>query len=206
MFLQSKRRFILVPVMVLGLIVALFFTPDAWRARMDFSRPEMVDASAQSRLEAWAFARALAADYPITGGGFSTFTPELYSQYDSEVTEIGPHSVYFQVLAEHGYVGLTLYLLLVLSCLAKTRRLSKTARSHGDRIVDQYAHMIQFSLVGFLSSGIFLGRAYFDYFFTIVACLIILEREARERWAKPEPVPATVRPPFAASVPHLAAR
>jgi hypothetical protein len=43
--------------------------------------------------------------------------------------------------------------------------------------------MFEFSLLGFLISGIFLGRAYFDYFFTIVACVAILKRVARDRWA-----------------------
>jgi hypothetical protein len=40
--------------------------------------------------------------------------------------------------------------------------------------------MFFFSLIGFLISGIFLGRAYFDYFFSIVACLAALERLARK--------------------------
>jgi hypothetical protein len=30
----------------------------------------------------------------------------------------------------------------------------------------------------------FLGRAYFDYFFTIVACLTVLERVATQQWAE----------------------
>ena len=36
--------------------------------------------------------------------------------------------------------------------------------------------MLQFSILGFLVSGAFLGRAYFDYFFTLVACVAILKR------------------------------
>jgi hypothetical protein len=40
--------------------------------------------------------------------------------------------------------------------------------------------MFRFSLIGFLTSGLFLGRAYFDYFFTIFACIVILSRVARE--------------------------
>ena len=37
---------------------------------------------------------------------------------------------------------------------------------------------------GFLTSGAFLGRAYFDYFFTIIACLVILSQAARAEWAQ----------------------
>ena len=33
------------------------------------------DASAQGRFHAWSFAWKLVNDYPLTGGGFETFTP-----------------------------------------------------------------------------------------------------------------------------------
>jgi putative inorganic carbon (hco3(-)) transporter len=185
MFLQARRRVLLVPVVILSTVVAVYFAPEKWQGRMNPAKDNAVDASAQSRLDAWAYARALAADYPVTGGGFATFTEELYHRYwPGDIYNIyGPHSIYFQVLAEHGYVGLGFYLLLVLSCIASTRRLCRTGRRRSDREVSYYAQMFELSLVGFLISGIFLGRAYFDYFFTIVACVIILDRAARDRWA-----------------------
>jgi putative inorganic carbon (hco3(-)) transporter len=185
MLLRSRRRLALVPVAALGLIVALTFAPAAWQERMDLTSSEAVDASAQSRLHAWAYAYALATEYPITGGGFATFTEELYQRYwPGQIGNIyGAHSVYFQVLAEHGFVGLGLYMLLVLSCFLRTGRLRKAALAADDRQVAQYAQMLQLSLVGFLVSGIFLGRAYFDYYFTIVACVVILDRASRDRWA-----------------------
>ena len=152
---------------------------------MDPTRADAIDNSARERLNAWAFSRSLASDYPIAGGGFATFTPELFQQYAPNALDIkGPHSVYFQLLAEHGYVGLFLYLGLVLSFFVRAHRLVKYGRYHGDLIVVHYANMFRFSLVGFLTSGMFLGRAYFDYFFSIVACLVILEKTAREEWAQ----------------------
>ena len=36
--------------------------------------------------------------------------------------------------------------------------------------------MLKFSLVGFMVTGAFLGRAYFDYYFGIVVCVAILKR------------------------------
>jgi probable O-glycosylation ligase (exosortase A-associated) len=185
MLLQSRRRLALVPVVVLGAFIAVSFAPEKWQERMDLTSPQALDNSAQSRLLAWRYARALAADYPITGGGFATFTEDLYARYwPARVGTIyGAHSVYFQVLAEHGYVGIGLYLLLVVSCLATTRRLRKAGRSRGDPEIAHYAQMFQLSLIGFLVPGLFLGRAYFDYFFTIVACIAILHRVAKDRWA-----------------------
>ena len=47
----------------------------------------------------------------------------------------------------------------------------------------QYCDMLRFSLIAFLSSGIFLGRAYFDYLFLIVAAFGILAQSVRDDWA-----------------------
>lgn len=189
LMLHSKRRWTLVPVVVMGLLVAVYFAPAAWQERMNFSGDNALDASARSRLNAWAFSRALAADYPITGGGFATFTPELFARYAPTMVfdTYGAHSVYFQVLAEHGYVGLTLYLSVIASCFLTTRRLRREGRARGDLEIALYADMLRSSLIGFLICGLFLGRAYFDYYYTIVACIAILAAAARDRWAVAPP-------------------
>jgi hypothetical protein len=44
--------------------------------------------------------------------------------------------------------------------------------------------MLQFSLVGFLVSGAFLGRAYFDFYFTIVACVAVLRQLSEAEWSE----------------------
>jgi probable O-glycosylation ligase (exosortase A-associated) len=185
MFLQMKERFLLIPVIIIAVLIVGLAAPDAWLERMDPNREGAVDASAKGRINAWTYAWNLASDYPITGGGFGTFTRELFSRYAPPgAVIIGPHSVYFGLLAEHGFVGLGLYLTMVLCCFSSVRQIIKRARYYGDIQVIQYANMFRFSLIAFLTSGTFLGRAYFDYFFTIVACLAVLKRVAFEEWAQ----------------------
>jgi probable O-glycosylation ligase (exosortase A-associated) len=188
MFFQLKRRMVLVAVVILGSAIAVLFAPERWQERMDPTRADAVDASARSRLNAWTFSWRLALDFPVMGGGFETFTPELFSRYAPNARDVhGPHSIYFGILAEHGFVGLFLYLGLLLSYFVSSARLMKLARFHGDRVVVNYVHMFRFSLVGFLVSGLFLGRAYFDYFFTILACISVLKRMCLLEWAGPVP-------------------
>lgn len=183
MLLRLKQRAVLVPIVILAAAMAFLFAPEAWKERMNPGQG--LDSSARERLNAWTFSWNLALDYPIAGGGFSTFTPELFQRYAPVVGDVrGPHSVYFGVLAEHGFTGLALYLALVLSCFAKARRLSRDARFYEDQTVVGYINMFRFSLIGFLVSGFFLGRAYFDYYFAIVACLVVLDRVARDGWAR----------------------
>ncbi len=183
MFLQLKQKRILIPVFVLGLAVAVLFAPEGWKRRMDPTNDNAMDGSAYSRINAWTFCWHLASDYPLTGGGFQTFTNDLFARYAPNALDVhGPHSIYFGVLAEHGFIGLFLYLLLVGGCFYSAHWVVKWARFHGDEVAANYANMFRFSLVGFLMSGFFLGRAYFDYYYTIVACIVVLRRICATTW------------------------
>jgi probable O-glycosylation ligase (exosortase A-associated) len=188
MCMQLKQRLILLPVIMIALTVAVLFAPESWQKRMNLTKKETaLDQSAYSRINAWTFSWHLAKEYPLAGGGFDTFTKELFVRYAPNAMDVhGPHSVYFGVLAEHGFIGLALYLTLVGSCFASLRRIAKAARSYGDETASHYALALQFSLIGFLVSGIFLGRAYFDYYFAIVCLIIMLKKICFTSWRTEE--------------------
>jgi hypothetical protein len=50
----------------------------------------------------------------------------------------------------------------------------------------RYANMFRFSLVGFAASGAFLSRAYFDYFFCLIACVAVLKSITHQAWSQVE--------------------
>ena len=180
---QAKQKAILVPVAVLVLVFAVFFTPQAWKDRMSPTGPDSLDASALSRLNSWSFSWNLANAYPGMGGGFDAFTPSLYARYAPDPRDVhGPHSIYFGVLAEHGFTGFFLYFSVVAYCFAVLHRIVTVARRNGDEQSADYANMLRFSLIGFLASGAFLGRAYFDFYFTILASIAILRQLCWQEW------------------------
>jgi probable O-glycosylation ligase (exosortase A-associated) len=182
--MSMRLRLLVAPVIALGLLVALVLAPESWRGRMETLGNTSADASAQARLNAWQYAANLAADYPLAGGGFATFTSELYGRYapNANAEAQTAHSIYFQILAEHGYTGLFLYLTLFVSAFLSAGNIVKRARLHNDDTIMHYANMFRFSLVGFATTGAFLSRAYFDYFFCIVTCIAVLKWVSRERW------------------------
>jgi putative inorganic carbon (hco3(-)) transporter len=189
MLTQAKQKAVLIPVLLAVVAFGALVAPQTWRNRISATDPNALDASARSRINAWTYSWRLANDYPLMGGGFDAFSPELFARYAPNPADVhGPHSIYFGVLAEHGFVGLFLYLLLIVSCLASLLRMAKRARRVGDSFTLSYALMLEFSLVGFLVSGMFLGRAYFDYFFTLVACIAVLRQLPKEQ---PEPEEVT---------------
>jgi len=87
----------------------------------------------------------------------------------------------FQVLAEHGVPGLIIFLALITSCYWSCRKLVRKFRDSGPlAYLSEYAQMVQLSMVSFLVSGAFLGRAYFDLLYQLVATVIILKSLAHQ--------------------------
>ena len=87
------------------------------------------------------------------------------------------HSIYFQVLADHGFIGLGLYLTLAITTLGTLR--SIVVKTRGDprlRWMTDLAAMINVSLISFAASGAFLGLAYFDLMLTQLAVVVALQR------------------------------
>jgi probable O-glycosylation ligase (exosortase A-associated) len=200
--MKSRHKIVGIAGFVLIAIAVVSLAPTKWAERMQtISTAAQTDPSARGRINAWILAGHIAKDHPLTGGGFNTFTNELYLRYGLVGEAMrGPHSSYFQVLGEHGIPGLLLFLTLIASCLWSSCKLKWTAKRH--RLlpyIGVYADIVQVSLLAYAISGAFLGRAYFDLFYQIVATAIILKMlTARElaavRAEQRRAVPATTGP------------
>ena len=88
----------------------IMFMPQKWEQRMQTIETDDEDRSAMGRINAWEMSISLANDRPIIGGGFDCYTPETYARYRPG-TELGQgaHSIYFQVLGEHGWLALLVF-------------------------------------------------------------------------------------------------
>ena len=195
-FVKSRAKFFLIP---LAIVVALFgksLVPEQWLNRMGTIQTYEQDRSANMRLNAWRVSYQLALDNPIIGAGFRPFTPAVYLRYSPDEKWNDwqdAHSIYFQVLAEHGFTGLALYLALIASTLISLRRVKRRARGDPSREFHyQTAQMLEVSLLGFLVTGAFLSMSYFDLFFHLVAITVMLKVLVLQE--APAPVPVVARP------------
>ena len=128
------------------------------------------DQSAQARLKAWSLATQIALDSPIFGGGFRVFEQDVWEQYfPGTERAIVAHSIYFQTLAEHGFVGLGIFAALLVATYLGLRRVRRRATDTDQTIVANLAAALQASLVGYMVAGAFLSRADFDLFYSVVA-------------------------------------
>jgi putative inorganic carbon (hco3(-)) transporter len=199
-FLWWRSRHKLLLLMPIALVAGSSrwrYMPEAWWQRMMSIANYEADTSAMGRINAWWMAWNLALDR-FTGGGFYVFTQELFDRYSPNPADgaRAAHSIYFQVLGEHGFVGLGLFLLI----WATVWRTANKLRREGS--IGRYplwaadlGSMVQVSLVGYFVGGAFLSLSYFDLPYLlamfVVAAREIVKRElAHERFLPAQPPPS----------------
>ncbi|MBX9848912.1 MAG: hypothetical protein K2X64_06430 [Rhodocyclaceae bacterium] len=94
-------------------------------------------------------------------------------KFDTLEIVTGP-SVYFEVLGEHGFIGRIPFLLLLAMTWFKCSSIKRVAGSDPHNAwARDLAVMIQVSMVAYMSGGAFLGLAYFDYIYHLVAVAVV---------------------------------
>ena len=182
MWIRMPKKIVGAGVMIVIGIALLAFMPESWELRMRSIGEYQSDGSAMGRINAWLMAVNLANERPL-GGGFSIITDELFAKYAPDPLDIhAAHSIYFQVLGEHGYFGLFLYLLLGLLTFRMASQVRKLARKKPeDRWIFDLVGMCQVSMVGFAVGGAFLSLAYFDLPYNVLVIIVVCMRYLRER-------------------------
>jgi probable O-glycosylation ligase (exosortase A-associated) len=181
--LKAKKIFQGAIISLAAAGVALSFAPEEWFNRMQSIQNYEEDMSATMRLTAWSCAWNLVLDRPFTGGGFETFggKSEVYAKYAPDAikpTDI--HSIYFEILGEHGFVAFGLFIALFISSFLSLRKLKRTSKDIPSlQWVGNYCDMLELSLLGYMVCGVFLGLAYFDLVYHLIASVILLKVLAR---------------------------
>ncbi|HSH30129.1 MAG TPA: putative O-glycosylation ligase, exosortase A system-associated [Thiohalobacter sp.] len=191
--LKSRRRFALLLLAALMIPVAMTVMPESWFERMHTIKEYEEDQSAQGRINAWHFAVNLARDRPLVGGGFEAFHWRNFRYYAPDPHDVkDAHSIYFEVLGEHGFAGLLIYLLLGFFTWRSAGGIIRSIRDREDMLwARDLAAMIQVSLAGYASAGAFLGLAYFDLYYHLVAMVVILRVLVRRQLTEaPQAQPA----------------
>jgi len=174
---RSKSKGFLGILILAMLVIGLTFMPEGWMDRMHTIGSYEQDASALGRINAWTMAINIANDR-VLGAGFETASPLIYLRYAPNPDfVIVAHSIYFQILGEHGYIGLFLYLGFWILTYRMAGRLVRLSTGI-DRL--QWAQVLgsmsKVSLAGFAVGGMFLSLAYWDMPFYLMVILLCTER------------------------------
>ncbi len=183
---RSRSKITLAAIAAVAGLIALPMLPDAWFERMESIRSYEEDLSSLQRLNSWQTAINIANDR-TTGAGFTTAHPLVFDRYSPRPGRewiFVAHSIYFQVLGDHGYVGLALYLLLWLVTYLSAGRTARQARASPE--LDwavTLMNMCKVSVIGFAVGGAFLSLAYWDLPYYLIVLVVVTRLLVRQHLA-----------------------
>jgi len=185
LFFNFKKKFLVMILLIPVALIGSQLIPDAIYERAGMIRTYEEDMSAMGRIQAWGAAYEIANSFPLTGGGFQNWrNRDMWMQHADpdhlwgHVVPRATHSIYFDMLGDHGWVGLFLFLGVLVFTYKRLRRLQQMTEDSADLSwIGNYALCLRIGLIGYMTTGAFLSLAYFDLFYALVALTAILQRE-----------------------------
>lgn len=173
---NSKRKYLLIPLVIGGVFFVIPYLPDEWFGRMHTIETYEEDASAMQRIEAWTDGWNHALHNPFTGAGFDGW---MY------VTMRDWHSSYVEMLAEHGFIAFGLWISLLLgSLISLTSLIRQTKGIEGLEWVVHYSLMTRTSIVCYMVGTAFLGLSYWDLIYHLIFIAVLIKKFALEELVK----------------------
>ena len=163
-WLRSRNKLVYPILLAVVLLPALNFMPQSFYNRINTVHSLDTDDSFQGRVMAWKVAYSYARDHFPIGAGFSgAEQPAVFNSYFPLAPTHSAHSIYFQILGDHGFPGLIMFLIILTLAFKNTRKIRKVAAGRPDLAwARDLATMIQLSLLVYSVGGAALSLAYFD--------------------------------------------
>lgn len=199
-WLRSRHKLLSGIVCVLALAAIVLGTSHGWNARIG-TVDNLKESSALGRLLVWRWTLGFVGQHPF-GGGFDAYTTDIitfpFNADDGErlvVHGLAFHSIYFEVLGEHGWPGLALFLSLFAVGLgylqAVVRRTRKVPELAWCR---DLAVALQACLLTVAACGAFIGIAFQPTIYYMLAAATCLRQYVRRCEAAPAALPVARRP------------
>lgn len=131
-----------------------------------------MDDSAKARLMSWTAALKIASEYPIFGVGVRN-SNLISHAYGADMEGRTIHSTYLQIAADNGFVGLGIYLLVLLTVWRELRRVRHATFGRPDPENRLYYGMtagIECSMLVFCFGSIFLSMEVFELPYMLMMC------------------------------------
>ncbi|MCG9554461.1 O-antigen ligase family protein [Vibrio sp. Isolate31] len=174
-FKVIRSKLLLITLGAIGSI-GLYFVAGISDRASGGAAEQGVDESAMGRIYAWEAAFKMALDNPLTGVGLDNFFSNYFfysSHWDGLNHAV--HSTWFGVLAETGFLGLTIFLILITSLIKTIRstlkQLSETTNTV-DPNLNAAAYAVYAGLIGTIVSGTFLTQG-FNWPIYILSALVV---------------------------------
>lgn len=170
--LDSRRKWLALPLLVAGIGLAFVGLPGGWFERMQTLLAPGADGSAALRLEVWRLGWDYAVKHPWFGGGLGGW---IYLSLPIG-WPLAWHSAYVGMAAEHGLVGLGLWCALLFGSIVDLSVIAWRHRRGGLSELADQAAMLRVSLVAYAVGSAFLSIAYWELLYLLIAASIVTRR------------------------------
>jgi len=134
------------------------------------------DKTSQQRFLYWEHGWEMMKENPFFGVGFYNFIP-YYNDYYPHDTLYGsaqlPHNIFIQVGTDTGFIGLSIFLAILLSCATMTKNIQKKGNSK-DPFALYISTGLAYGVLGFVISGQFVTITYYPFLWIHLALLSAL--------------------------------
>jgi probable O-glycosylation ligase (exosortase A-associated) len=188
--LRERNRKLAAGLVAAGLVFFVVVAGDQYRDRLGSIQDYEEDSSAVGRLQSWEVGTRMALANPLFGVGLKRYT-HAFPNYSTEYEPRVAHNSWIQLAAEAGLVAVAAYGLLVVftwNALRKIRRRLPLFAGRRQDLFRTLVNIYEALLVAYLVTGFFLSAEDFEFFYLLVAMVVVLERlsERREREAAAE--------------------
>lgn len=176
-WISSPYKLLTGPVLAILAVLGLMFMPDSWHERMETIQHYQEDESAMGRINAWHYAINVANDR-LFGAGLQSWKIESFAIYAPDPLAVhAAHSIVFGVLGDCGWVGMILFITILLMTWGNLNWVIKRAGRETNQA--KLAQMIKVSLVAYGSGGAFLSLSYFDLPWHLIAIALLLRHQQK---------------------------
>jgi len=193
---SAKKRMAIVFVLIIGFSAFIYLTDESfWNRMSTISDEAKSDRGGGGRMFFWKKALDLAKEHPLGVGvwGYQYLSPQFIPE---ELLARGPkggrravHSLFFQCLAERGYIGILLFISLLISNFRFIWKTKKSLKLRKDFYHYYQASAIEAGFIAFLAASVFLNNLYMEvlYWFMLYFALFgTIFSEFRNQEAKNE--------------------
>lgn len=194
LFMKSKRKILFAFLFGCTAFFVVGLIPQEWYARMDTIGTATSDDSFMGRVVAWKLSFIMATQHPIFGGGFKAIEyPQVWAALSQSFQSYSffytgdaypdphhtraAHSIYFQVLGDHGFIGLAIFLSFLLLTFLKTGTIARRIKDiNGPSWIFNMATMLRLSIFAYCVGAAALSFAYFELIYAISGLIIVVDQ------------------------------
>ncbi len=133
------------------------------------------DKTSLHRLERWNDAGTTLKKYPFLGVGFEAWAEYYPTHFTPEYKgSTLVHNIFIQCAVELGYIGLMVFLAMIIVCFYLTFKSRRKLKGGSDNFLYILSYGFDSALIGFLVSGSFVTVLYYPYFWihcALTTCL-----------------------------------